>query len=425
MVRWLFMLKSRGGVVGLMKIFSMTVMLSSNLALAYLLPKQEFGLFLYISGFIAIVGAISTFGITALPVRFASIYWDDKDAASLRGLVLFSFAGCVVASILAALIVYGWSFLQWSISGEHPSTLGPIAIWCIIILNFQGLLLAFGRSLEWHGISQFVELIAKPFAVMTAIALLWANKIQPSANSVLLIQFGTIATACAIQAGILYGHSKRQLLSVRQVTFRKEWLSYCGAGYMQTVVASCSINIELFVVGLVATASDTAVFGLAYRVTSGLGFFRNIGGIVAAPRYLRIARTSDDAEAYVWTSIRWVFLPTLVTAVVLVSAALSFERFFPTGYEGLSYALCVLTLSQVIRASMGNIDTIVSVVLRPWTFGLTSICYYPFYAGMIFLAYRYLGLAGALWTTALGTAVLTAICIALYVVPNRSITKLQ
>ncbi|MBR0987620.1 lipopolysaccharide biosynthesis protein [Bradyrhizobium liaoningense] len=403
-----------------MKIFSMVVLLSSNFALAYLLPKQEFGAFLYISGFIAIVGAISSFGITSLPVRFASAYWDHGDASSSRGLILFTFLGCSLSSFVAALIVWAWALLASIEPQVSLIGIGLTVYWCIVVINFQGLLLAFGRSLEWHGISQFVELIAKPLAILAAILLVWTESITPSAQRVLTIQFGAIAAASFIQGFLLYWHSRSHLRTTRGFTFHKEWLSYCGAGYMQTLVSSWALNIEVFVVGLAATPNDTAIFGLAYRVTSGIGFFRNIGGIVAAPRYMRISRTKKDAaDTYVWTSVKQVLVPTLVAAFAVATAAVNLQGFFPPGYEGLTYALCVLALFQVIRASMGNLDSIISIVLQPWAFGVTSLFYYPAYGCGIFLAYRLFGLSGALWMTVLGASMLSAICIWLYLHNQR------
>jgi len=399
-----------------MKIFSMAILLSSNFALAYVLPKEEVGFFFYASGVIAIIGALSTFGITILPVRFASAYWDENKSSSLRGLVAFTFAGSAFSSIAVAALVFAWSLVGSSAASTDSFTSARLTIiLCIVTSNFQGLLLSYGRSLEWHGTSQFVELIAKPLALVSAIALLWMNQIDKRATSVLAIQFGAIASACVLQAAILFWHARSKLSESRALCFHREWLSYCGAGFVQSFVGSCAINIEIFVLGIIATGSDTATFGLAYRATSGLSFFRNIGGIIAAPRYLRLARTSANAQAYVLTGIKHIFFPTLLCAVILVAAAVVFSSYLPVNYDELTYALLVLALAPVVRAAIGNIDTIVSLVLRPWAYGVIGMIYYPVYACALALTYHTWGLTGALWIPVLGSTTLAAIGIWLYV----------
>jgi len=203
-------------------------------------------------------------GLDTAALKFAPIYLERQDYPRLRGFISFAAACVLCLSALAGTAVIvaerlGLTSIPPGVSTATALTIFPVAALALVVAMLRAERRIFA--------SQFYEQVLRPAVLIMLLvaAVLLARPISASTA----VFLGAASAFAALVAGAL--HARRALpLSAgdRDYSEWRQWLSLGGVLLATTVVQEALNQVDIVMLGYLASPRDAGLFAAAWRIAS-------------------------------------------------------------------------------------------------------------------------------------------------------------
>lgn len=301
-------------------------------------------------------------GLDTAALKFAPIYLERRDYSRLKGFVRFA-AGCVLAtSVLAGAGVILTSKLGLTSIPAGASVATALTIFPIAALGLVGTLLRAERQIF---ASQFYEQLLRPAVIVLLLLGTAALALRISPSQAVL--FGAAAAMVALIAGGL--HAVRALPSSgagANYSDRRAWLSLGGVLLAATVVQEALNQVDIVMLGYLATAREAGLFAAAWRVASLASFavaaMTTVSGPLIAAYYERADLGALRNIAH--STARIGFVAALLICLPLTILGGPILKLFGPDFPSAYPALLVLLVGGLANAFTGAVAYLMTMTGR-------------------------------------------------------------
>ena len=235
------------------------------------LGPEGFGAYSLALVVISFAAGLGTFGMDNTVPRFSAVYLGSGQTAQIRPMIRFGVRYSVIGSILLAVAV--WVLLRWGMGGlERLQGIRGVSGWIVLgvpliavqlvaLQTILGLQLVRSRVVLEKTVQPLLRLLL-PFALV-----LWAaDRLHAAIGGVVIS--AAIVTLCT---AVLIKFRVRQMPRgvAPQPKLRREWLSYSVPFVLYSLqnFVSAGMGIDVLLVALLVSVSDSGIYAAAFRFT--------------------------------------------------------------------------------------------------------------------------------------------------------------
>lgn len=357
----------------------LTVGFGLQVALARMLGVHEYGLYVYISTWVAVLSVLCILGFDTAAMRFIAEYRARSELSALWGFIRFARRRALSVSVALAVLLGVCIVGARPLQGQQITAylIGALLLPVTVLLQLNAyFLLGFQRA----GEAQALQLILRPALLLGGAATMSWVVAQPlNAANVL---WSAVVTAFAVGAFEVW--RVRRLApppsaSMRNHDLERRWSTTASLLLLVTVAHQVLGNGDLLLVGMVLGPSDAGVYAAAARLATLVGFATTSINLVLAPTisHLYVRGEYDNLRH----SIR-VMTRVAVGYALLMGAFVALVGDWLLGLFGVDFVrgywiLIVLSVGQLVMAANGPVGLLMTmtghqrVVL--WIVGSCSI----------------------------------------------------
>jgi O-antigen/teichoic acid export membrane protein len=327
-----------------------------------LLGAQGYGTYSIAMAWALLLVVPSRAGLDAAALKFAPIYLERRDRSRLVGFVRFS-ASCVLASsALAGTAVILVASLGLTSIPRGASIATATIIFPIAALGLVGSMLRAERRIL---ASQFYEQVLRP--AVTIMLLLAVVVLARPITASIAVLFGAAGAFVALLAGAV--HAGRALpLSGTEADYSqwRQWLSLGGVLLATTVVQEALNQVDIVMLGYLASTTEAGLFAAAWRVASLASFAVAALSTVSGPL---IASYYEKGEYGPLSSIahstaRIGFVAALLICFPLAILGEPILKLFGPDFPAAYPALLVLLFGGLANAFTGSVAYLMTMTGR-------------------------------------------------------------
>ena len=301
-------------------------------------------------------------GLDTAALKFAPIYLKRGDYSRLKGFVRFAAVCVVITSLVAGLGVIVAAGLKLTSIPAGASVATAVTIFPIAALGLVGALLRAERRIF---ASQFYEQLLRPALII--VPLLGAAALAVRISASMAVLFGAVGAFVALFLGGF--HAMRVLPlsgSGADYSERRAWLSLGGVLLATTVVQEALNQVDIVMLGYLASAREAGLFAAAWRVASLASFAVAAMTTVSGPL---IASSYDKGDfgslgGIARLTARIGFAASLLICVPLALLGGLILRLFGPEFPAAYPALLVLLLGGLANAFTGAVAYLMTMTGR-------------------------------------------------------------
>lgn len=330
---------------------------ASHILLSRLLGVQGYGVYVIALGWVLVLVIPGRMGLDNAALRFATIYREEKRLGALRGLILLSVAATIVCSGLLGLVLLFAKLL--GVEALRPISL-DLVIWVAAMIAPLALLGWFSAMIRTTGrifASQFYEQVLRPAILILLLLAAVAAGPRIMAAGAMGLTFASTIIACAAIAVHCAIVVRRLGPAALDLSERRTWFSVSWVLLILSLLQELLNQIEVLLLGAMATASQAAQFAAAARLASLIGFglvaIVSVSGPAIASAYRERDRDklAKIARLNARASTGFAVVVALALAAIGPVALRAFGPDFPQAYP----ALLVLLIGGLVNAATGSV----------------------------------------------------------------------
>ena len=404
----------------LLRVAGAGIALISQACLARWMGAHEFGIYAYVWTWVILLGSLIDFGFATTAQRFIPEYLGHKEFDLLRGFLIGS--RWLVMAIATALAILAAAVIRMTESWVDYFVVLPLYLGCLT-LPFYGLTMVqdgIARSFNWTVLALMPLYIIRPLAIIAVMAGVYIAGFSTNAETAIIAS--VIATwATALFQLYVLNRKLRGAVPVGVKSFAtRSWLVTSLPVFMVGSFYFMLTYVDVLILEGFRPPQEVAIYYAATKTLALVAFIYFSVWAVAARKFseYHVAGDREKLAAFLASSIRWTFWPSLAaTAVMLVLGKPVLWLFGPEFVEG--YALLpLLSIGLIARASVGPAERLLNML------GEQKVCAYV-YAGAFALNFAacfalvpVYGMTGAAISTSLSLIVESA---ALYLVTRSRV----
>jgi len=337
------------------KVFGLGLAFLSHVVLARATSVENYGIYIYVWGWITVLAYVGRAGFDNLLERYLSKYRTQKRWAELRGAfrralqyvggfsVLIGCAGAVVVWLLGARVSSSMRLTFWYGFALLPILTG-------LHVTQSGL-----RGLKLVGRSFVPELIVRHTVLIAVCGLLWFLIGPFEAWEIMGLTAVAFVLAVSVAAVMFWRALPQEARSARADYGNRNWLKkalpfaiFAGTGLLQS-------KADILMLGMLAEPRDVGIYGVVLRLTAVIGLTLTIVNRTVRP-YFSEMYTDDEPEKLQWLVSLCILVVSPIT--ILVSSVLIFFgpqllSLFGTEYV-VGYGILLIILGGRIVAALAG-----------------------------------------------------------------------
>jgi O-antigen/teichoic acid export membrane protein len=328
-----------------------------QILLARKLGAEQFGLYAYVMGWMALALLPAKLDFDSAATRFVGAYagtgeWDLLNGFLRRGAQVVLTASAVVACT-AALGMLTWRYLQgravepvfWAACALLPLT--------ALMLYLASVLQGFRRVPA----SQFPPLVLRPILFgLGVLFLVILNASALSTTAALLLNSAATVVVLLLQWHLVAGAQAAHRAAPRYEM--REWLK-TAFGLLSVSVAQLVLagQTDIVIVGTLVSKADAGHYAIANQIAGVLAMGTTAMSFVAAPSIAQYHRAGDRvALQRLLNRVRWAnLIPTLPGLAIIVLAGRPLLGLFGPSFKEAYPVLLVLSFGWLQAAAGGSI----------------------------------------------------------------------
>ena len=301
-------------------------------------------------------------GLDTAALKFAPIYLERGEYSRLKGFVRFAAGSVLVTSVVAGLGVIVAARLGLTSIPAGASVATALTIFPIAALGLVGTLLRAERRIF---ASQFYEQLLRPAVII--VLLLGAAALAVPISASMAVLFGAAGAFVALIAGGVNAVRALPLSgSGADYSDRREWLSLGGVLLATTVVQEALNQVDIVMLGYLASAREAGLFAAAWRVASLASFavaaMTTVSGPLIASSYDK--GDFDSLGRIARSTARIGFGAALLICVPLALIGGLILRLFGPEFPAAYPALLVLLVGSLANAFTGAVAYLMTMTGR-------------------------------------------------------------
>lgn len=383
-------------------------MLLLQVLLARLMGLEEYGDYIYVFTWLAILSTVGCAGLDTSALRFVADYRAREEWGLLRGFLRRSAVLVLTASALLALVLAGALKLFQERLPEPLWKVFLIASALIPALALVLLLSSALRGLRKVVIALLPQSVLRPVLLGGAVLLvsiLFAG--PPPAAMVMGLDLMVVALLAAVMVYALGKALPADVASAAPRFETRRWMSTALPLVVITGIRLAMNRLDILLIGVFLSTAMSGIYAAASQIATLLSFGLLAVNMIAAPLFSQLFAEGrmEDLQRIARQSAQGAFVFSLVLGVVVIAGGrLLLSLFGPDFVVGYP-VLTVLVVSQVVNAYAGSVGFLLSMTGHEReTARVTAI------AGLLSLALNVLlipllGMIGAALATGFSVAV--------------------
>ncbi len=359
------------------RLVSAAIAFVSQILLARWMGDFEYGIFVLVWTAAIIAGNLSCFGFATSIIRFVPQYQASGSHDELRGILLTGrIFTLLAASAVAAFGITATFVLADTIESYYvaPFMLGAIALPMIALGDtLEGT----ARANSWPIKALSPTYIARPVLILLFMLIALAAGFQANAKTAIVAAILATYSTTIIQFLAITASVDRVVPAGRKQINLAEWISVSIPIFLVEGFLFLLTNADVLVVGHYLPPEQVAVYFATAKTLALVHFVYFAVKAGVSQRYAQLIHdgTKQELEAFVISSARWTFWPSLFmggVVLLLGQPLLSlFGESFTAGYP----ILFVLVTGVVMRASVGPAESLLNMsgnqTVCAWIYGAT------------------------------------------------------
>lgn len=335
--------------------------------LARVLGVNGFGIYALVMAILRVAQTPVSAGIMNVGLRYTAAYAAHTQWGLMHGLwrrlVQWTLAyGFAAAGVLLGAI-YALNYLRH----DDPLVLTLIAATPLLVLmplaNCYGGLI---RGLHHTSLGQLPEFVIRPlgFLFLVLLTTWWLAPVRPGPELAVLLHVGAAMGAAGIS---IYWLRSVRPVNVRQATVAYESRTWLKAAVPLSLTGGMMIintETDILMLGALAGPDEVGVYRVAAQGAQLVVFFEVALNLVMAPHISRLFAQGQQAQLQrmITWGTRIIFIGALCIALTYWLAGREILGWvFGAEYATAYAALAILSLGQVIKASCGQVGTILNM----------------------------------------------------------------
>lgn len=348
-------------LVGTAGLFALGLGLSFvfNWMITKILPQEEVGFFQYYN-------ALITLGMVVIPFGYQSLIQREASVLNKYSLKQYNFQAFITIAIGSVCFGVIWSYgvlkLNW-VNGLTDFTGLYLAISLLpiyAILTYYRALLQGQNKVYW---SILPEVIFRPLTLLIVCVFFYMTAFEAKAYHLLLtllITLGILIIPSVIQ-------SKKNLPSISEKVAKPQWLKQALALLPIGLLYTINERIDIIMISKQLTASDVAVYTVAYKFAAFSAFGLVIINSVMVPLIAKHFSSNEKAmnlESLIKPNIRKAFFVSSIIAIILIVFGKHLLSFFGKNTENYSIgylSMIILIFGQITNVGIGSVGYILTM----------------------------------------------------------------
>lgn len=333
--------------------------------LAHALELSDYGIVVFVIATLTLLTIPGVFGLDRLLIREVAVDHLRNSLGRARSLVSGARRIVLGASLIIGAVT---AAVTWLVSGGSASATAT-SMWIgLLALPFatwnrvqQGATLGLSRIVA----AQIPEMLVRPLVFIGLVAILLlvlSSQLPPQ----VVIVMHVVSYAAAVAAGAVYlgrtmprDHGMTDASAASMPSLRQA-ASFAALGGASVINNQAGIVL----LGLMATTEQAGLYGAAARLALLVPFPLTAINAVLSPTAARLwhAGRIDELQRVVTLSARLTLLLSLPAAIAFIAFGAWFlDAAFPPAFVVAAPALAVLSLGQLVNASMGSVGVLLQM----------------------------------------------------------------
>jgi O-antigen/teichoic acid export membrane protein len=334
----------------------------AQVLLSRLLGLHDYGIYVIALGWALVLVLPARIGFDNSSLRYITVYFENGQAALLRG-----FIRTAVASVIAASLLVGG--LMLAVGSILNSVERPVITWAatlILPVAMLGVLSPMMRAIRKIFASQFYDQVLRPFLIIVGLLIAVVAGFRPNAAGAMML---TALAAFGALLGLLW-HFRLAFAPATEaradVAAARQWFALSLPLFVIGGMQELMNQMEIILLGSLANARQAGLFAAAWRLASLVPFalvaLAAVSGPMIASAYHREAR--DELHHISKLIARLGFLFALIASLVLAAAGKPLLGLFGFEFPAAYPALLVLLLGGIVNAFTGAVAYLLTLTGR-------------------------------------------------------------
>ncbi|MBC2732959.1 MAG: flippase [Desulfobacteraceae bacterium] len=363
-----------------LNIISTLLLFISSIFYARILGANEYGIYLYFSSWVAILGIPVGLGTREYFVREAAVIYSSSDNARLQQLVTWGSISVTQSYIATAIVA---SFVAWKfdilVSETYLFTF-LAALPLVLIAAQTGIRFAVLRGLNQIVLAQIPESLFKPLFQIILVFFAWLYFHNLNSWNIMLL--ATICAGCAFLFSNLFLHrifpSLGSIIPISKEQ-KVRWFRSTLPFMLISGLFLLNNQINIIMLGSMGPPRDAAVFRVASYGAEFISFILMAANISIAPTIAQLWQNRDigELQKMITKSVRTVVLFSLPLTTVLFLLSDRLLALFGVEFVQGIFVMKLLCLAQFFNTAVGSVGLILNMCnsenLTAWGVGLSFL----------------------------------------------------
>jgi O-antigen/teichoic acid export membrane protein len=339
----------------LIRVFAAGLAFAAQVLLARWMGAYEFGIYVYVSTWVMVIGGIVDIGIASSTQRLIPQYSEKGAWPLLRGFLSggrwMVFWIATIVAILGLIALYAFK------DRVDAYTFVPLVIGCLILpvyglMNVQD---GIARSYNWPNLALLPPFVFRQLIVIGLMGAAFAAGLPTDATTGIVVTAIAI-WACAIAQFLLLNRKLAREVPAGEKSYEiPRWLAISAPMFVVDGIFILLMYVDILILKQFRSPDEIAIYFAAGKTMALVTFVYFAVAAASAHKFSEYFESGDRTRlaSFVRDSIRWTFWPSLAASVVVLALGWPMLRLFGerfvTGY-GLMF---VLTVGILARASIG------------------------------------------------------------------------
>ncbi len=385
------------GNVFLVRLASALIALASQVVLARLMGRFDFGVYVFAWTCVLMVGALSDLGLASAARRFIPEYTERGNDALLRGFLVGSrwlaFGMATGIGAAGALVVTALS------RALAPYELLPLYIACLVIPVYGLVQIQAGiaQSYDWPNLALAPFYLWRQLAIPALIGMCWLFGAPTGAASAMMVAAGTTWAVTLGQSVMLNRRLAGRVVPGPRHYAVKIWFSTAVPMFVVEGFYLLLTYVDILVLERFRSPDEIAIYFAAARLLAVVSFVYFAIASATTHKFTKYHVAGDDerlAKFFAETA-RWTFWPSLALCAVILALGRPLLSLFGTDFTAGYAVMFILSVGLLARAAVGPAERLLNMLGEQRKYALAYATAFAVNTGLCMLLIPGIGIEGA------------------------------
>lgn len=337
------------------RVVSAAIAFVSQIILARLMGKFEYGIFVFVWVIAIILGNLSCLGFHTAVIRFLPQY---RTAGSHDAVIGLAATARIFAMASATLIAMtGIAAIYWLGDRIDDHYIQPLFIgaFALPMIALGDVLDGTGRANGWpiHALSP--TYILRPLLILAFVAMAIGFGQMADATTAILATLAAAYVTTLIQFALITAKLRRRFPARKMKIHFRTWLLVAFPIFLIEGFYFMLTNADVIIVGIYLPPDQVAVYFAAAKTMALVHFVYFAVKAAAAQRFSGLVSGNDDKalSEFARRTVRWTFWPSLLVGGLVIAAGPFLLSLFGPGFAAGHTIMIVLFAGILIKAMIG------------------------------------------------------------------------